>query len=96
MKKPESVHPCGRKRVVAVIGAIVFFALLGGGVSYTITKNYYQNILAQIHPLFVKSSPYKLLHPMVGLVLPSDLSSSLDTIHNGIQSIACPLNHQEP
>lgn len=73
---------------MAVIATIFFSVLLASSASYILTKDYYQNILTQIHPLFVKTTEYKLLHPITGIALPGNLDSKLDNIRGGIQSIA--------
>src|SRR6266478_4975228 len=72
--------------IISVAG--VCLALLSSGVVYITTRNYYKNLLSQVHPLFVPHSPYNLLHPIVGLVLPSDqLSGAYADINSDAQAI---------
>ncbi|HEX8994226.1 MAG TPA: serine hydrolase, partial [Candidatus Paceibacterota bacterium] len=75
-----------RKRVV--IGIIVLIALVSSGGVYLATKNYYQNLLTEAHPIFVAHSPYALLHPILGISVPGDqFNDGFPDVRSGIQSI---------
>lgn len=73
------------RRTLVVVAAAV---LLSSGGVYLATKNYYQNLLAKAHPIFVAHSPYTFLHPILGISLPGDqFNDKFPDVRSGIQSI---------
>ncbi|HEX8919670.1 MAG TPA: serine hydrolase [Chloroflexota bacterium] len=74
------------KRII--IGSVALIAVISGGGTYLATKNYYQNLLADAHPIFVAHSPYALLHPILGISVPGDqFNDGFPDVRSGIQSI---------
>lgn len=76
-----------RNARTAAIASCLMLLSVGG--AYIVTRNYYQGLLAQAHPIFVAHSPYTFLHPILGISLPGDqFNDKFPDVRNGIQSIA--------
>lgn len=77
------VH-CTRMQLMSSALAL---SIASAGAAYLLTKHHYENLLVQVHPAFVPSTPYKFLRPLVGVHMPGDLNGNLAHIRNGIRSV---------
>ena len=77
-----------KKTVAIAIATVVCVSLLSGAVTYFVANNYYEGLLAEAHPIFVPSTPYKLLHPILGFAFPGDqFDNGFPDVRGGVQSI---------
>ncbi|MFZ1074868.1 MAG: serine hydrolase [Minisyncoccia bacterium] len=75
------------RTLALAVGGVVAAILMVGTGTYFATKIYYENLLALAHPIFVPSSPYKLLHPIIGISLPGDqFGNGFPDVRSEIQS----------
>ena len=78
---------CSSNQMCVLIIGTVLLVVLASGATYLLTKQHYENLLAEVHPIFVPDSPYTFLRPLVGIHVPGDLNSTLTRTKSGIRSI---------
>lgn len=65
-------QPWWFSRTASITSAIIVTALVTAGGVYWGMKSHYDYILSQTHPSFATSTPYKFVHPLIGIALPGD------------------------